>query len=193
MASRGSWRTSVGKAHAVPASRAARLTKKEQERARRNKALELKLGGYTYDEIAQQCEYGHRSNARRAVETAKRELRDGCIDQKEWATHLRLEMVSRAQRMIRVFYTIARAGDPAAAKELREWSKEIRVLLAMDAPQRVEVSGPDGGPIVLEQVERIREAVFKLVEHNPELGPKLAHLLLEAGSNGSAEASPLSA
>lgn len=95
---------------------------------RRRQALELHLGGATYDEIAKACEYASRSGAYKAVQQAlaARRAPDGePVDAKPAETEL-----ARLDAMLTGLWPKARRGDVAAVDRVLVIEQRRAELLA---------------------------------------------------------------
>ncbi|MGD0075369.1 MAG: hypothetical protein ABSD31_13675 [Candidatus Binataceae bacterium] len=121
-------------------SRAAHLRARENEQ----KALALWLKGATFEQIAAAgFSITTASGAWRACRRALARI------PKEEADQARTAQLARLQS-IRLHLWNNSAADPIRAAEalIRLDTRESK-LLGLDAPQRAEVSGPDGGPVSL--------------------------------------------
>ncbi len=109
--------------------------------ARQLRALELRLAGVTYEQIAEQLGYAGRSGAFKAVNTALKETL------REPAEELRTLSAERLDRATLAIWRAVSAGDLQAIDRLLRIEARRARLLGLDAPSRQELSGPDGGPI----------------------------------------------
>lgn len=119
---------------------------KEQDR----QALTLRMGGATYDQIADRLGFADRSGARKAVLRATSTEDQALAEMRD---EQRRESLARMDRMLTAIWAAA-LGDPAnqvppdeklIAKAL-DIEKRRAALLGLDIT-RLEHSGPDGEPI----------------------------------------------
>ena len=117
---------------------------------RQLKALELRLAGVTYQQIADELGYAGRQGAFKAVEAALR------LTLREPADSLRRISAERLDRATLAIWRAVSAGDLQAIDRLLRIEARRAKLLGLDAPQRQEVAGADDGPlkIVVEHVGR---------------------------------------
>ena len=114
------------------------------ERARQ--ALELRIAGATFDQIASQLGYANRSGAYLAVKAALNR-----IPAHEVEEYRRLN-IERLNRMRLANNPNIKSGDTAAMRvEISIQEREAKYL-GLDAPVKQEITGPDGGPIQLAAV-----------------------------------------
>ncbi|MHB8867449.1 MAG: hypothetical protein ACYC6T_08080 [Thermoleophilia bacterium] len=111
-------------------------------RKREADALELRLGGATYEQIAPRLGYKNRSGAMRAV---KRAL-DKLISPEDVESLRQLEL-ERLDRLLLGIWSSAVRGNPAAIDRVLKILERRARILGIDAPERRELSGPGGGPI----------------------------------------------
>ncbi len=112
----------------------------DRARARDLRAVELRLGGATFEEIARQVGYTHRSAAAKAVKrslTREYEATAGDLQA------LREQMHARYERLIHGSWQAAAAGDRNAVANVVALLDRIAKLHGLDAPQqhKVTVSG----------------------------------------------------
>jgi hypothetical protein len=117
---------------------------------RQLKALELRLAGVTYQQIADELGYAGRQGAFKAVEAALR------LTLREPADNLRRISAERLDRATLAIWRAVNAGDLQAIDRLLRIEARRAKLLGLDAPQRQEVAGADDGPlqIIVEHVGR---------------------------------------
>ncbi|MCL5942763.1 MAG: hypothetical protein M1325_04475 [Actinobacteria bacterium] len=111
-------------------------------RKREADALELRLGGATYEQIAARLGYKNRSGALRAV---LRSL-DRLIEPQEVEQLRRLELERLDRLLLGIWYSAVHGEAQAIDRVLKILERRAR-LLGLDAPVRQEHSGPGGGPI----------------------------------------------
>jgi hypothetical protein len=106
-------------------------------------AIELRSGGATFEQIGSALDPPvSRQRAHKIVQKGLEELATKC---QEKAEHLRqIELIHlnriRAQHMKSMY-------DPQSAAILLRVSERLSKLNGLDAPQRIEQTGKDGGPI----------------------------------------------
>jgi len=104
-------------------------------------AVDLRVAGCTYDQIAEQVGYKNKSGARAAV------LGSLSTDLRESVQALKAMEDRRLDKYLREMET---NGDPERIKVKLAISKNRRDLHGLDAPAKQEHSGPDGTPIRIE-------------------------------------------
>lgn len=107
-----------------------------QRQQRRAKAIELKLGGWTWDRIAQALGYYDRSHANR---DAREEIERISAEQRENALHLRDLMFARYERLVASNWDAALGGDPDAVEVVRKITADQVKLLGLAAPVKVDL------------------------------------------------------
>lgn len=113
-----------------------------EAKVRAAKALEMRLEGRTFDEIAESLGYSGRSGAHAAVTASLKAI---IREPAEALLKLNLE---RLDKMFTVAYLNAQAGDVnAIAACMRIMERQAR-LLGLDAPERKEVTGKGGRPLL---------------------------------------------
>ncbi len=109
-----------------------------EEAQRRRRALELRVAGATYEEIAEALGYVSRGTAWKAVWRAYREgLRDP-------AEHLRELETERLDRLQKAWWTKALGGDVSAFRYLLRLMERRAKLLGLDAPTKIAPTDPSG-------------------------------------------------
>jgi hypothetical protein len=126
------------------------LDRRLAARERQLRALELRLAGVTYQQIADELGYAGRQGAFKAVEAALK------LTLREPADNLRRISAERLDRATLAIWRAVNAGDLQAIDRLLRIEARRAKLLGLDAPQRQEVAGVDDGPlkIVVEHVGR---------------------------------------
>jgi hypothetical protein len=108
-------------------------------------ALELRASGASYLQIGKALSVS-KSRAWRIVSKALDELVQRCQDTAERVRQLELYRLDRIRLSLD-----PKKGDPRVADTLIRISERVAKLHGLDAPQRIEASGPDGGPIETEE------------------------------------------
>lgn len=130
--------------HAAGRIRAGALARKRKTRGpstttqyltqeKRRKALELRKGGATYDQIATAVGYADGSGARKAIKKAL-----GAVTQ-EQATELRVLQVERYNHMLLTIWPKISAGDERAIGAGLAVMDRINDLTGIRAPEQVQV------------------------------------------------------
>lgn len=112
---------------------------------RQTRALELRRAGKGYTEIASIIGIG-KSQAHRLVGAG---LADAIAHVAADAVELRAEEVSRLDALLSSVWADARRGNHGAVDRVLRIMERRAKLLGLDAPERREVSGADGGPVKL--------------------------------------------
>lgn len=118
-----------------------------QRQQRRAQAIELKLGGWTWERIAQRLGYYDRSHASR---DAREEIERISAEQRENALNLRDLMFARYERLIAAHWDAALQGDADAAEAVRKITADQVKLLGLAAAVKVDLG-------------RVREVFARLV------------------------------
>jgi transposase-like protein len=140
---------------------------------KRRQAVELRLAGATYDQIAEKIGFYDRSSARRSVQCAIEQYRE----RQDMATEDLVSSIlenygerrARCSALRLSYYAKAVRGDMKAAalllnidKEDRENDRDVRRILGLDAATKIEASGADGGPLMVQQVDPTDAILGKL-------------------------------
>lgn len=126
-------------------------TSPETSRAkvRAAKALELRMEGKTFTEIAKEVPYNSPQAAHDAV---KRALQAVTREPAEELLKLDLE---RLDAMWGIHYLNAQSGDVQALAACMKIMERRAKLLGLDAPERQELSGPGGAPLTPTTIELV--------------------------------------
>jgi len=108
-------------------------------------ALELRASGASYLQIGKALSVS-KSRAWRIVSKALDDLVQQCQDTAERVRQLELYRLDRIRLSLD-----PKKGDPRVADTLIRISERVAKLHGLDAPQRIEASGPNGGPIETEE------------------------------------------
>jgi hypothetical protein len=108
-------------------------------------ALELRAGGASFRQIGDALGVS-KVRAFRIVRAALDELVKHCQDTAERVRQLELHRLDRYRLALD-----SRKSDPRAVDTLIRISERVAKLHGLDAPQRIEASGPNGGPIETEE------------------------------------------
>lgn len=156
---------------------------KSVQPAKDAQALSLRQAGANYDQIARQMGYANKGGAYKAVMRAL----NAAIQERNKAAEDVLELeLARLDTMQLGLWSDASKGRWLAVDRVLRIMERRAAYLGLDAPKRTEVSGPEGGPIEIEQrvvdedddarriidiVERARARVSEAVEQPaPALG-----------------------
>ena len=110
---------------------------------RRLKAWNLRAQGKSYREIGVELGVSH-VTAWHDVEAFQASESESI---REEAKHHIAMAVQRNDRIIAVLLPMAEAGDMEAMDRLDKFEKRRAALIGMDAPDRKEITGKDGGPL----------------------------------------------
>ena len=123
-------------------------------------ALELRASGASYLQIGKALSVS-KPRAFRIVRKALDELVEHCTETAERVRHLELHRLDRYRLALD-----SRKSDPRAVDTLIRISERVARLHGLDAPQRIEASGPNGGPIQTqeERLDLSKLSVEELLE-----------------------------
>ena len=113
---------------------------------RQRRAVELRLAGRTYQEIADALGYSNHNGANNAVKSALRKTLDVPCDEFRQLT------LERLTKVLQTHWPTMLRGDVPASRICLQTIGDMRQLMGVDMPARVEHSGPDGHPIQHEVV-----------------------------------------
>ena len=113
---------------------------------KQRQAVELRMAGRTWQEIADALGYADHSGAVRAVQDSLQKTRG--VPSAEFR-ELTLE---RLTKILQVQWPSMLRGEVPAAKLCLQTIGDMRQLMGVDMPSKVEHSGPDGNPIQHEVV-----------------------------------------
>jgi hypothetical protein len=108
-------------------------------------ALELRASGASFRQIGEALSVS-KPRAFRIVRRALDELVEHCTDTAERVRQLELHRLDRYRLALD-----SRKSDPRTVDTLIRISERVAKLHGLDAPQRIEASGPNGGPIETEE------------------------------------------
>ena len=128
----------------MPQENSGQKVKKHQQMIQ---ALELRAAGYSFRQIGEALSVS-KPRAFRIVRKALDELVLHCQDTAERVRQLEIYRLDRLRRVLD-----SKKGDPRVADTLIRISERVAKLHGLDAPQRIEASGPNGGPIETETSE----------------------------------------
>ena len=126
----------------MPQENPGRKVKKHEQMI---KALELRAGGASYRQIGNVLGVS-KPRAFKIVRVALDELVQHCSETAERVKALELHRLDRYRLSLD-----ARKGDPRTVDTLIRISERVAKLHGLDSPQRIEASGPNGGPIQTEE------------------------------------------
>lgn len=114
-------------------------TQKQVERvAKQLQAVEMRLAGYSFDQIAQSLGYAHRKGAERLFKAA---LQAGL---REPAAEARQQEILRLERLLRAVWPHALSGSLEHVEQAAKLSGRICTLKGLDLPQKVALTNPEG-------------------------------------------------
>ena len=109
--------------------------------AKQRQALELRMGGRTWQEIADALGYANHSGAYAAVKTALQ------ASLQAPAQHYRDLTLERLTKILQVHWPLMLQADRDSTRLCLQTIKEIRELMGLDSPTKLEHTGADGAPI----------------------------------------------
>ena len=138
---------------------------------RQRQALELRMAGRTWQEIADNLGYANHTGAIAAVKTALQSTLRPPAD------HYRALTLERLTKILQVHWPLMLQADAASTRLCLQAIGDIRQLMGMDSPAKVEHTGADGAPIkhevltldigdISEAISVLRDAGAVRVESN---------------------------
>lgn len=126
------------------------------ERQRALKAVDLRVQGHTYAQIAERLDYSDESGARHAVSRllARREA--------ESVDELRAVHGARLEAVLSSFWAAATSGDTDAARIVLRTLDSLAKLYGLDAPTRVAVGSPVSAVEFAEEAARLIDSIVSL-------------------------------
>jgi len=116
---------------------------------REHQAFELRKAGASYEQIATQLGYSSKGSAHNAVMRALKKF------MQEPADDVRSLEVARLDQLLLGVWQQARQGHLGAIQSALRIMERRSAYLGLDAPKRSELSGPDGEPIQIDQVNTL--------------------------------------
>jgi hypothetical protein len=110
-------------------------------KVRAAKAIEMRMEGKTFDEIARELKYAGKQGAYAAVKNGLDEI------VREPAKNLLQLDLERLDAMWGIHYLNAQGGDVQALAACMKIMERRAKMLGLDAPAKAEVTGANGGPI----------------------------------------------
>ena len=127
---------------------------------RQQHALELRMAGRTWQEIADNLGYANHSGALLAVKAALQSTLQPPAD------HFRALTLERLTKVLQVHWPLMLQADAVATRLCLQVIGDIRQLMGLDSPSKMEHTGADGAPIRHEvltlDVGEIAEAIAVL-------------------------------
>jgi hypothetical protein len=108
---------------------------------KQQQALELRMAGRTWQEIGNTLGYANHTGAIAAVKTALRSSLQPPAD------HFRALTLERLSKILQVHWPLMLQADAASTRLCLQVIGDIRELMGLDSPARVEHTGADGAPI----------------------------------------------
>ena len=108
---------------------------------KQRQALELRMAGRTFAEIAKRLGYANHAGAIAAVQTALAKTLQPTGDQ------FRALTLERLTKVLQVHWSAMLERDEKSSALVLRTIGDIRELLGLDAPKRQVVTGEDGGPL----------------------------------------------
>ena len=108
---------------------------------KQQQALELRMAGRTWQEIADHLGYKSHTGAIEAVKVAL------ARSNHEAVTDYRSLTLGRLTKVLQVHWPLMLQADPISSKLCLQTIKDMRELMGLDSPTRLEHTGADGAPI----------------------------------------------
>ena len=108
---------------------------------KQQQALELRMAGRTWQEIADHLGYKSHTGAYEAVKVAL------ARSNYEAVTDYRNLTLGRLTKVLQVHWPLMLQADAASSKLCLQAIKDMRELMGLDSPVRLEHTGADGAPI----------------------------------------------
>lgn len=144
------------------------------------KALELRMAGRRWQEIADALGYKTRQGPMMAVEAALKRTLQAPTDQWRALTSERLTKV------LQVFWPRMLQGDEKAADRVLKAIEALSRLLGLDAPVRQVVTGEGGGPVKVAALvvtpQTLAEAIASLQAAGVLMGDGIPQAFIEGPS-----------
>ena len=138
---------------------------------KQQQALELRMAGRTWQEIAEHLGYKSHTGAYEAVKVAlSRSNHEAAFDYRNLT-------LGRLTKILQVHWPLMLQADPVASKLCLQTIKDMRDLMGLDSPARLEHTGADGAPIqhevmtldvgdITQAIEGLRDAGAVRLETN---------------------------
>tara|TARA_R100001086_G_scaffold155269_1_gene82920 strand:+ start:272 stop:784 length:513 start_codon:yes stop_codon:yes gene_type:complete len=108
---------------------------------KQHQALELRMAGRTWQEIADHLGYAGHTGAYEAVKVALSRSNHEAVQDYRNLT------LGRLTKILQVHWPLMLQADPVASKLCLQTIKDMRELMGLDSPVRMEHTGADGAPI----------------------------------------------
>ena len=108
---------------------------------KQQRALELRMAGRTWQEIADTLGYANHTGALAAVKKALQSTLQPPAD------HFRALTLERLTKILQVHWPLMLQADGNATRFCLQAIKDMRELMGLDSPAKVEHTGADGAPI----------------------------------------------
>lgn len=125
---------------------------------RRNKAIQLRVEGWSYREIADELKVSV-STAFGDVESVVERNKQEANENSEKARRIALHRIDVA---VRGLMPKVKDGDARAAEVMAKLEERRAKLIGLDAPEKRELTGADGGPLAVATPEAAAAAVREL-------------------------------
>lgn len=126
----------------------------EEAVVRANRALELRMAGATWQQIADTLGYRHPSSARQAVNRALEREQDRMVSLRD---EYRTIQLLRTERALRAIWSQVVAGDLFAVDRMLKIMERQAKLMGLDAPTQVTITEETKGELVtlISDLERV--------------------------------------
>ena len=148
-----------------------KMSPRRIEAVHRRQALELRMAGRTWQEIADNLGYANHTGAIAAVRTALQSTLQPPAD------HFRALTLERLTKVLQVHWPLMLQADPVSTRLCLQVIGDIRQLMGLDSATKLEHTGADGAPIrhevitldigdITEAISVLRDAGAVRVETN---------------------------
>ena len=117
-----------------------------EAREKQQRALELRMAGRTWNEVAETLGYASHAGAINAVKAIL------ARSDSDYGSRFRTLTLERLTKVLQTYWPTMLRGDVPAANVCLKTIKDMREVTGIDMPERVEHSGPEGNPIQHEVV-----------------------------------------
>ncbi len=125
---------------------------------RRNRAIELRIEGFSYREIAKELGVSV-ATAFNDVEAVIQRNKAEADERADKARHIALHRIDVA---VRGLMPDVRSGNARSAEVMAKLEERRAKLIGLDAPEKRELTGADGGPLAVATPQRAKEIMSGL-------------------------------
>jgi hypothetical protein len=140
---------------------------------RQLRAVDLRIGGYSYREIGKEIGESHEA-ARKQVKDALQKIETATAESAQELVRIEVE---RCDAMLKGLWGDAKDGDVDAVIASLRIGKRRSELLGLDAPQSINLGAPGGGPLRIAGLVIAPDDLPKLAEKDLDALETLARRL----------------